>query len=224
MSDWDSYRLQDFVPFSAEVYFRLQERMGEAFWPLHLAMLAAGAAALFLALRGRRRLACLLLAPAWAFVGVAYFLQRYGNLNWAGDYLGWAFIGEGGLLAVLAAIPGGAATRVPRATLPVIVGTTLATAGLLAWPLIALLFGYAWLHAETFGIHPTPTAVTTLGLLLIASRGAALWLAALIPLLWIALSGLTLTVLGAGWAPAVFVVLALGLGALVWKSAVTGQR
>ena len=67
MNEWTSYRLQDFIPFTAEVYFRLLERMRETFWPLHLLTLALGATTLVLALKHRPRLACLLLAPLWAF-------------------------------------------------------------------------------------------------------------------------------------------------------------
>jgi len=33
-------RLQDFIPFTAEVYFRLLERVGEAFWQQQLLTLA----------------------------------------------------------------------------------------------------------------------------------------------------------------------------------------
>lgn len=218
MSEWASYRLQDFVPFTAEVYFRLHERVGEACWPLHLPMLALGIACLWLALAGRARFTCLLLAPGWAFVGVAYFLQRYANLNWAGGYLGWVFMVEAGLL-VLAAIASRGGPPVRRGTLPALAGTGLALLGLVAWPLIAPLAGHPWLQAETFGIHPTPTAVATLGMVTLTLRGSLMWLVALVPLGWIALSGLTLLVLGAPWAGAAFVVLAAGLVALVGKSA-----
>lgn len=101
MSDWSTYRLQDFIPFSADVYFRLLERMGETFWPLQLLMLVVGAAALFLALANRAQFTCLLLAPLWIFVGVTFFAQRYAELNWAGHYIGRAFLAQAAILIMI---------------------------------------------------------------------------------------------------------------------------
>lgn len=81
MNGWSSYALQDFIPFTADIYFRLLERMNETFWPLHLLTLLLGLAALWLAIKNRPRLACLIVAPLWGFVGVAFFIQRYAELN-----------------------------------------------------------------------------------------------------------------------------------------------
>ena len=33
MRDWLSYKAQDFVPFTHDVYFRVIERTGETLWP-----------------------------------------------------------------------------------------------------------------------------------------------------------------------------------------------
>ncbi|GEN28390.1 hypothetical protein HVA01_20360 [Halovibrio variabilis] len=222
MNAWTSYQLQDFVPFTAEVYFRLLERMGETFWPLHLLTLALGAATLVLALRHRMRLACLLPAPLWAFVAVAFFIQRYAELNWAGGYVGYAFIAQAVLL-VLMALKGWGMDNAPRATNPpVVIGIAITLFGLilmpLLMPLIAPLSGGYWFQAEVFGIHADPTAVTTLGLVLIMLRGFGLWIAAIIPALWLVVSGLTLQALGSTGGAVLFVVLAIALVGLVWKS------
>ncbi|RBI66393.1 MFS transporter permease [Vreelandella sulfidaeris] len=199
MNEWTSYRLQDFIPFTAEVYFRLLERMGETFWPLHLLTLALGIANLALALKHRPQLACLLPAPLWAFVAVAFFIQRYAGLNWAGGYVGYAFIAQAVLL-VLMALTGWGTDNAPRATHPpVSIGIAITLFGLVLMPtlmpLIAPLSGGSWYQAEVFGIHADPTAVTTLGLVLIMLRGFGLWIAAIIPALWLVVSGLTLQVL-----------------------------
>ncbi|WP_085918830.1 DUF6064 family protein [Halomonas sp. CSM-2] len=223
MNAWTSYRLQDFIPFTAEVYFRLLERMGETFWPLHLLTLALGAAALALALRHRPRLACLLPSPLWAFVAVAFFFQRYASLNWAGGYVGNAFIAQAVLLVVMA-LTGWGMDKAPRSTSPpVILGTAIALFGLIVMPLIAPLSGDSWYQAEVFGLHADPTAVTTLGLVLIMLRGFALWIAAIIPTLWLVVSGLTLQVLDSTGAVVLFAVLAFALVGGIWKS-VESQR
>ncbi|OJA07038.1 DUF6064 family protein [Halomonas sp. QHL1] len=218
MNEWTSYQLQDFIPFTAEVYFRLLERMSETFWPLHLLTLALGVATLVLALRHRTRIACLLPAPLWAFVAVAFFIQRYAELNWAGGYVGYAFIAQAMLLVVMALTGWGIDKASRRTSLPVVMGTAITLFGLIIMPLMAPLSGGSWYQAEVFGIHANPTAVTTLGLVLIMLRGFALWIAVIIPALWLVVSGLTLQVLDSSGATVLFAVLAIALVGLVWKS------
>ncbi|WP_237059108.1 DUF6064 family protein [Microbulbifer sediminum] len=224
MSAWSSYRLEDFIPFTADVYYRLLERMGEDFWPLHLLTLLLGGTVLLLALRGRARLACLLLALPWLFVGVAYFMQRYGELNWAGRDIGWAFVLQGTLLAAAGA-SGFGIDRPARAIAPaVMLGMLLGLLGLLGMPLIAPLVGFDWFQAETFAIHPAPTAIVTLGVVLVLFRGIFLWAAGIIPLAWISVSGLTLLVLDAPWTPVMFAALAAGVLGLAVKSVAAYRR
>ena len=50
MSEWWTYRLEDFLLFSPRVYWRMFELHNAAFWPLHLATLACGFAIVLLAL------------------------------------------------------------------------------------------------------------------------------------------------------------------------------
>lgn len=219
MSDFASYELQNFIPFSADIYSRLLERIGEAFWPLHLLTVAMGAAALLLALKSRGRLACLLLAPLWAFVAYTFFIQRYAELNWAGNYVGYMFIAEA-VMFLFITLTGVGPDKVLRNNKQpsVVIGVFIALAGLVGWPFIGLLTGGSWYQAEVFGIHADPTVVTTLGLGLMMLRGWVLWLSVIIPLLWLVVSALTLLVLDAPGAVALSAVLASGLVGLVWRS------
>lgn len=214
------YTPADLVPFTADVYLRLIERTGEAFWPLHFLTLALGLVALGLALFNQRRTAAVLLAAAWAWTGVTFLMDRYSQLNWAGEYFGWAFLAQAGLL-LLMAVSGKGLCRVGHDwTVPRLTGLMLAGAGLLAYPLVAPLGGHGWFHAEVFGIHPDPTAIVTLGILLCALRGPGLWIAATIPILWCLTTGLTLQVLGLPWAAAPFAAVAVVLSGMIWKTIV----
>ena len=60
------------------------------------------------------------------------------------------------------------------------------------------LVGRPWRQAEVFGLAPDPTALATLGLLLLLlpSR-CSRWLLWPIPLLWCSISGMTLATMGA---------------------------
>jgi hypothetical protein len=213
--DWLSYRLADFVPVTPEVYFRLVERVNEAWWPLQLLATALGLAALALAWRGRARLALALLAPAWATSGVLFHLQRYAELNWAAVHFGAAFLVQAALLLALALFgrdPGRRPGGSPRA----VIGAALALFGLVVYPVVAVVAGDGWSRAEVFALHPEPTAVATLGLVLLALTGVRAWLALVLPLLWLGVAALTLVALQAAWAwlPAgVLLVALVGLAA-----------
>ena len=217
MNGWSSYALQDFIPFTADIYFRLLERMNETFWPLHVLTLALGIAAVWLAFRNRGRLACLFIAPVWGFVAFAFFIQRYVELNWAGGYIGYFFFAQA-ILLISITLTGKGLDNAPWKRPYAVIGIAIALVGLIGLPFIAPLTGGSWSQAEVFGIHADPTAIVTFGLALIMLRGWGLWLIALIPALWLLISGLTLWVLGAPTAIMVFIVLAIGLIGLVWKS------
>ena len=217
MNTWSNYTLQDFIPFTADIYFRLLERMGETFWPLHLLTLALGVAAVWLALKNRARLASVLIALVWGFVGFAFFIQRYAELNWAGGYIGYFFLAQTILLLLIALIGVGLDSN-PRKRPATVIGVVIALVGLIGLPFIAPFTGGSCFQAEVFGIHADPTAITTLGLVLIMFRGWPLWLIAIIPALWLLVSGLTLLVLDATATIVLFTVLAIGLIGLVWKS------
>ena len=70
------------------------------------------------------------------------------------------------------------------------IGLALIVYALAVHPLIALFTGRPWTQAEIFGLAPDPTAIATLGVLLAADRPR--WHLLMLPLLWCAISGLTL--------------------------------
>ncbi len=194
IADWASYTLADFIPFTPEVYARLIERVNAAWWPLQLPAVALGLAALGLAWHGRSRPALLLLVPAWVASGVDFHLQHYAELTWAAPWFGAAFLAHATLLLGLALsgrLPEPRSNHGPMAR----VGGLIALFGLVGYPALAAVAGSGWRGAEVFGLHPDPTAVATLGLVMIALGGLRVGVAALIPLLWLEVSNLTLVAL-----------------------------
>ncbi|CAH2403760.1 DUF6064 family protein [Mesorhizobium escarrei] len=203
MSEWWTYRLEDFLLFSPRVYWRMFELNNAASWPLHLLTLAAGLALVVLVLRRPRRHGfwiALVLAALFAFVGWSFLRSRYAAINWAIAYVAPAFGLQALLLAIGGAARGGLAFD--RRDIAGRLGLLIAVVGLVAYPLLPPLFGRPWSSAEVFGIAPDPTAITTLGVLLAASGGLVPLLFA-IPLLWLLLSGLTLHAMGdpQAWLP-----------------------
>jgi len=202
MTEWWTYRLQDFLMFAPRTYYRLFELANSELWPAHLPTFGIGVAVLVLSLAAARQPrcappACVLLALLWGWVAWAFLWQRYASINWAARGFAVGFALEGVLLLVYAATGVTHRAAGPAGVRRVALGLWLLA--LVLHPAVAPLLGRPWLQAEWFGIAPDPTALATLGWLLQVSPAvrspAARLLAALtwgVPLLWCAISGATL--------------------------------
>jgi hypothetical protein len=221
MSEWWTYRAEDFLLFSPRVYWRMFELHNAALWPLHVLTLAVGLIILFITRRSgtSARWLALILAILWIFVGWSFLWNRYATINWAAAYLAPAFAVEGVLLLVFGSLLDGLAFD--RRGLAGWTGYLILAFALAGQPLLAPLQGRGWAASEVFGIAPDPTAIATLGLLLLA-RGRLLPLLLPIPVLWCLLSGITLRTMAEpqAWAPNA----ALALAAAAWIWTIIRQR
>lgn len=221
MSEWWTYRPEDFLLFSPRVYWRMFELHNAALWPLQVMTLAAGLIILLIARRPATsaRWVALILAISWAFVGWSFLWNRYATINWAIAYVAPAFAIEGVLLLIIGSLRDGLAfnRRGPARG----IGYLILIFALAGQPLLAPLQGRGWASSEVFGIAPDPTSIATLGVLLIG-RGRLLPVLLPIPVLWCLLSGMTLLTMGEpqAWAP--LAALALAATAGIW--AVIRQR
>lgn len=228
MPDWQSYRLEDFVPFTAEVYLRLIERVNEAFWPLHGATLALGVAILLLSLRGHGRLALALLAPAWLTSAFVFHFDHYAELNWAASWFGRAFVVQALLVLAVAARPAPPREERKSGWPGSIVGTALVALGTVGYPAIAPIAGSGWTQAEFFGLHSDPTAIATLGIVMLVQRGIAQACLLVIPVAACLVATATLVPLELAWAllplsAVAACILALALDAVVRRRAASGR-
>ena len=85
---------------------------------------------------------------------------------------------------------------------------------LVLFPLLAPILGRPFNQAEGFGLFPDPTAIGTLGLLLLLDKPAPWWFMA-VPALWCFLSGATLSAMGQ---PDALIAPAAAVVALVTRS------
>ena len=241
MSEWWTYRPSDFLMFSARSYYRLLELYNAALWPAQPIVIALGVLGLAtLAWAGGRqpapvwpqRIGCALLAAAWLWIAVAFHAQRFASINTAaiGYAVAWALQAVV-LLALALALAlgtrgsdGPGRASVMRADAPARwtgLGLMAYAVGLHPW--VGLWVGRSIGQAEVAGLAPDPTALATLGLLLLLPRARDALQRALrrvawsIALAWCALSGLTLAGLGA---PDTWVLPALGTVALgaAWRA------
>lgn len=216
MSEWWTYRPEDFLLFSPRVYWRMFELQNAALWPVHVLILAAGLAIVLLVLRrppGHGRWIALLLALIWILVGWSFLWNRYAAINWAIEYAAPLFVLQAVLLLIVGTAFGGLAFD--RGGIAGWIGLLLVAVGLFAYPLLPPIFGRLMSGAEIFGIAPDPTIIVTLGLLLTA-RGSLPFLLIPIPLLWLLLSGVTLRTMGdpQAWLPLLSVAMTLAAMAL----------
>ena len=133
------------------------------------------------------------LAFLWVWVAWAYFLERYETINWAASYYAAGFMAEAVLLLWRAAFPG--VSFRPNQDLASRAGLVISASAMFLYPLIAPALQRPWTQAETFGIMPDPTAIATLGILLLATSRFP-WELSAIPLLWCVISSATLWAMG----------------------------
>ncbi len=213
MSEWWTYRLSDLLLFSGQTYYRLLESYNREIWPLQVPVLLAGIGMLWLAVRrpaGHGRVIAGALALAWLWVAWGWHLERHASINpvatafavvfalqalllvWFGlvrDHIHWQTVSRGARNA----------------------GLGIFLFALVIYPVVTPLAGRPWTQVELAGIAPDPTALATLGLLVVIAAGQR-WLLALIPFTWCLVSTAVLHTLGS---PDAFVPLALAMLAVL---------
>ena len=216
-----SWTLEDLLPFSPQVYWRLFALENESVWPAQPVVLAAVALLVLGFILNRRpsgRWLGPVLGAAWLWTGWHFVALRFGTVNWLAPTLAWGFCAEAALLAGL-----GLSGRIVfmRRRRGAWFGIGLLAAALV-WPVLAPLDGRPWREAEVLAIAPDPTAIATLGLLALAERSRWTALLCAAPVLWLATSALTLFTMDAwqGWA----VLAALLVGLAGWAAPFVRNR
>lgn len=212
MSEWWTYRLSDFLLFSADVYYRLFELYNHAIWPGHVLVVVLGVLVVFLLFNPRRwsgRILFFILAVGWLWVAWGYHVTHFSTINWAAPYFAAGFAVEGLLLLLIGGYSKGLLVSL-EADWSSRVGIGFVCFGVVIQPLIGPLSGRPWTQVELFGLAPDPTVVVTVGLLLLAGR--VRWILLPIPVIWCLISSATLWTMAM---PDFWMMLAVALIALV---------
>ena len=201
-TEWWTYRLSDLLMFSARSYHRLFELYNQDIWPAQVVALLAGLAVMAGAVGGgaaASRLVALLLGLAWLWVAWAFHLERYAAINIGAPWFAAGFGLQGLMLLWMAAKP---LPRLIRFNASPVAWVALALVSLAVavYPLLPIHEGRYQSQGEVFGVAPDPTAMATLGILLLVRARWPLWL---VPVAWCALSGATQMELGVplAWLP-----------------------
>jgi len=171
------------MPFTIDQFFDVFRRYNEAVWPLQWLLLALGVGAVMLAFNGSPRAARAvggILAVLWLWMGVAYHLSFFRQVNPAASLFGALFILQGALLAWMGAWRGRHEFRVRRDMIGIGAGVLIFYA-LVLYPALGYLLGHRFPEAATFGL-PCPTTILTFGILLWARPLPRVLF--IVPLLW----------------------------------------
>lgn len=198
MSEWWTYSPANFLMFTARTYYRLFERHNAMLWPAHIAALLAGAAVLVLLWRRSdprtARIAAGVLVAGWLIVAGGYFWARYATIHIGGRWFAVAFAAQALGLGWCGVVRAGFGWET-EPTVRRRAGLGLFLFSALLYPLLAHLSGRPWGQSEVFGLMPDPTALATLGLLLVTKR--APWWLWIVPVGWCLFSAMTLWTLHA---------------------------
>ncbi len=193
MDEWWTYTISDLLLFSPRTYYRMLQRHHETVWPAHVITLALGLGILGLLRRSTRergRVISAILAMLWAWVAWSFLWKRYATINWAATYFAWLFAAEVLLFGWMGIVQGRLRWHFSRDVASML-GVTIFALALVLYPMLAPMAGRSWHQAEVLGVHPDPTALGTLGLLLLL-EGRPRWELLAIPIVWCSISGATL--------------------------------
>lgn len=173
------------LPFTAEQFFAVFVTYNAAIWPMQIVAYILGFLAVS-ALRWRSvfgmRLILVTLAIMWAWNGIAYHLAFFAQINPLAYGFTAIFLLQSILFAASSAPKSGILFQIradPRSAL----GLSLIVYALLVYEILGDLAGHGLMAGPLFGVAPCPTAIFTIGMLLLARGRPVAWLA-IIPVVW----------------------------------------
>ena len=177
------------LPFDVDALFATFAQQNRALWPAPAVVLMLGLGTIVLAVRSPpwgAKVIGTVVAAGWLWVAIGWHVLVFAWLNFMAPLYGAAFMGEGVLLA-WATWRGRLAFRFRRDPCGW-VGLALAVVAVVGYPLADRFAGLDWAAARVAGLTPCPTALLTMGLLLL-TEGRKPLLLMLIPVLWTLVAG-----------------------------------
>jgi hypothetical protein len=172
------------LPFTIKQFMAVFEAYNLAVWPMQIVIYVLGLAAVVLAIRKTRasdRAIAGVLSFLWLWMGIAYHLASFTQINRLAYGFGALFIVEGILLLVFGVGKRTLSFRFEPSIYSLIGGLFILYA-LAVYPLLGGAAGHRYPAAPGFGL-PCPTTIFTFGILLWTDRRVPFRLFA-IPLLW----------------------------------------
>ena len=187
-------------PFTTDQFLGVFRSYNDGIFPMQLVLVALAIAAVLIAAGSRKemsaaagRVVSAILAVLWLWMGVAYHIVFFRQINPLAIGFGLLFIVEGAALLWIGGVRGHLTFR-PAFDWRSLTGWGLIIFSLIVYPLLAYAFGQRYPAMPTFGL-PCPTTIFTIGLLF-WSPPARARIPAIIPIVWSALGLSAATTLG----------------------------
>ena len=172
------------LPFTVEQFMKVFESYNQAIWPMQILAYILGLIALYILLRKvsiANRAVSAILAIFWLWMGVAYHIGYFSEINKVANIFGALFIIQSILFIVFGVIKQRIVFDYKLDKNTVVGGLFIAYA-LVIYSLIGIILGHTYPRAPIFGVAPCPTAIFTFGLFLYTKKLPKSVL--IIPLLW----------------------------------------
>jgi Family of unknown function (DUF6064) len=202
------------IPFSSEVYFALYYDYNLAIWPAQALAYLLGLSALLLArypFPASDRLVLAILAAGWLWSGHVFVGRHLSSLLWAAWIFEAVFVLEALALLAAAVAPSPLRFRLRPDNESWTAAFVLLFCAVFYPVFAAQASGHVWPATQLIGVAPAPTAVLTIGFLLLARSRWALGLA-VVPAAYLVVTAYL------GWQFAItedLVLVAVGLAGLV---------
>ena len=182
------------MPFGRAEFLDVFGAYNNALWPAAVALWAATAwlvLSYFGSSRPPNRAISALLAVHWAWAAVAYHAAYFTRINPAAWLFAALFLIQAAIFVWVGVVQGELRFSAGWSRWDG-VGTALVAYGL-AYPALTLVAGLTFPRMPSFGV-PCPTALVTIGLLLMAEQPS--WRVAAVPIAWSAVGGSAALLLG----------------------------
>lgn len=206
------------LSFTAEVFISLLGQYNGAIWPAQIVAGLLGLGALILACRpakGSGRAVAAILAAAWLWVAIVFHWTYFATISFVAPVAAACFAIQAAALLWCGVFRGGLAFRFRR-DLAGWCGLGLGLFALTVHPLLGGLAGRPWQGAEWFGVAPGPTAICTIGVLLLVDGRRPLGLMVM-PLLWSFAAGAAAWALGMPEMLHLPAIAVAGLVLMLWR-------
>ncbi len=175
------HKLSDFLMFSQEIYRDQIVTLNNFLWPAQIIAFLFSIFLIYsLLVRSQtvRRAANIIYALSWLSAGVLFHYTAYSPVNW----LAFVYVLFFALQSILMLLLLRSDLRLHEGNLNRICAFCLSVYGFLLHPIITAAL-YGGTTTEIWGLHPTPTVIASLGLILLVSRQA--FVLSIIPFLYI---------------------------------------
>ena len=172
------------LPFTIEQFFEVFRKYNNAIFPLQIIFYLLALFSVYLVVNPNRtsnKIIAAILSFFWLWMGVAYHILFFSDINQAAYLFGLAF----SMQRILFFIYGIVQTRLSFTLRPCIYGITgigLIVYALVVYPILGFVFDHRFPLSPTFGL-PCPTTIFTFGLLLLTNKKVPVTIL-VIPLVW----------------------------------------